>query len=129
MKVKSRDSEVVKKMAEYIKAGAALTSYTCPACGTPLLKLKTGEIYCVNCGKRVYVVKSDIEERGVVTGIVLEELRNTITSLLSNLVEVLKRGDVDTSERIELGREILVWLEALERVNRLLREVGSGGSS
>ncbi len=129
MYMSERSSDVVKKMAELVKAGATLLAYSCPVCGTPLLRLKSGEVYCVRCGKRVFIVKSDLEERSVLTSAVLEELRDTITNLLSDLVRSLREGKFSPGERIEVGREVLVWLEALERVNRLLREVSSSGSS
>jgi Uncharacterized Zn-finger containing protein len=35
--------------------------YTCPACGTVLVRLKTGELYCANCERAVVLVKTEEE--------------------------------------------------------------------
>lgn len=125
---RTRDDVVVRRMAELMKAGATLLPHACPVCGTPLLRLKSGEVYCARCEKRVFIVKSETEERGVVVRAVLEDLRDTIAQVLSALTTYLKtRPELDQGERMELGREVLLWLEALEKVNRLLEEVTRSG--
>jgi len=103
----------VKKMADLLRAGAAMLAERCPACGLPLFKLKSGETVCPVHG-RVYVVKTDEEASRVTLQGVLEELERNIVSKLAGMRDRIGDGDS------ELARELIVWLEALERIERLL---------
>ncbi len=114
---------VVKKMAQLMRQGATLTSYSCPVCGTPLLRLKTGELYCARCDKPVVVVKSDVEERDVMIRYGLIELQSTIYDKLMNLNKELKlTNEIDRIS--EIARSMLLLLEAYEKVSRIVRETG-----
>jgi Uncharacterized Zn-finger containing protein len=53
-------SELVKRMSELLKAGAAMLAETCPSCGSPLFRLRGGEVICPLHGK-VFLVRSDEE--------------------------------------------------------------------
>ncbi|MEM0479307.1 MAG: Sjogren's syndrome/scleroderma autoantigen 1 family protein, partial [Pyrobaculum sp.] len=72
------ERDVVKKIAQLVRAGAVLTSYTCPACGTVLVKLKTGELYCANCERTVVLVKSDEHAQQALEVIQLREVRRIL---------------------------------------------------
>jgi len=118
--VGSRDL-VAKKMAQLIRAGAALTSYTCPVCGTPLLRLKTGEYYCANCDKPVVVVRSDAEEKEVMIRYGLMDIRDTLYERLVMINNELK--DTKDIDRInDLVKSMILLLDAYDRVTKIISQ-------
>lgn len=54
-------TENVKRMADVLRSGAAMLGETCPQCSSPLFKLHTNEIFCVNCNRKILIVKDDAE--------------------------------------------------------------------
>ncbi|ADY02270.1 Sjogrens syndrome scleroderma autoantigen 1 [Vulcanisaeta moutnovskia 768-28] len=120
MNVSSRDL-VAKKMAQLIRAGATLTSYTCPVCGTPLLKLKTGEYYCANCDRPVVIVRSDAEEKEVMIRYGLMDIRNTLYERLVMINNELKETkDIDRIN--ELVRSMVLILEAYDKITQIINQ-------
>lgn len=118
-----RKDVTVKKMAELLRTGATLTNYTCPACTTPLLKLKTSDHYCVNCEKSVVIVKSDEEEIEVSMRYNLAHVRDTIFNKILGLNKSLKQTqEVDGIQ--EITRSLLLLLEAYDRVSKIINELG-----
>ncbi len=117
----SRRDLVAKKMAQLIRAGATLTSYTCPVCGTPLLKLKTGEYYCANCDKPVVIVRSDAEEREVMIRYGLMDIRDTLYERLVMINNELKNTkDIDRIN--DLVKSMILLLDAYDRVMKILTQ-------
>ena len=109
--------EDIRRMTEFLLRGATLTDLACPACSSPLFKLKNGDLWCAKCDKKVVVVKEDVKEADI-TGIpLLEEVEQTI---LLKLREVTSK--IRTEEDLEkLGRLLGLLtglLESLERVRR-----------
>ncbi|WP_054841742.1 Sjogren's syndrome/scleroderma autoantigen 1 family protein [Vulcanisaeta distributa] len=127
MSVSSRDL-VAKKMAQLIRAGGAtLTSYTCPVCGTPLLRLKTGEYYCANCDRPVVIVRSDAEEKEVMIKYGLMDIRDTLYERLVMINNELKETkDIDRIN--ELVKSMVLILEAYDKITQIINQ-GSPGTS
>lgn len=109
----------VSKMVNMLRGGAVMLAETCPACHMPLFKLKSGEVYCVACEKRVIVVKEGEEGDFKILQIsTVESLSRTAFTKLAELSEAAKHeGDVD--RLYELARCLAAWLEVLDRVKRL----------
>jgi len=114
------EKEAVKKMAELLKLGAVMLPQKCPVkdCSLPLFKLRSGEIICPVHG-RVYLVRSDEEAKEVLSR---ASLTQVLDKLEKQVIEVLNRsGD----ELLATGyREVIGWLEVLERIIRIRRELG-----
>lgn len=110
---------VAKKMAQLIRQGAVLTQYTCPVCGTPLLRLKNGKYYCAKCDREVVVVRSDEEEREVLIKYGLMDVRD---ALFRKAVDVAKEmssaSDIDEINRYALA--LVNILNALTIVSKLI---------
>ncbi len=106
----------LQKMSELLRAGAIMLSETCPKCGSPLFKLKSGEIVCPIHG-RVVVVKSDEEISRVTVAGVLDALENTITKQLEKVRSIVEKRE--PSELVDELRVMLMFLDALERVERI----------
>ena len=114
--------KALQKMGELLRAGAVMLSDTCPECGLPLFRLKSGEIVCPTHG-RIYVARSEEEaERYTMIG-VLDSLENIIIRELVELRNRLEKGPRDFDERELLIRNIVGWLEVIERIERIKKEL------
>ncbi|MDK2384826.1 MAG: Sjogren's syndrome/scleroderma autoantigen 1 family protein [Candidatus Korarchaeota archaeon] len=107
------EDDAVRRMADLLRAGAAMLQERCPICGSPLFKLRSGEVVCPVHG-RVYLVRSDEEAARITLKGVLEELEKAIVARLARLRRRVEDGGVDEA------REIIAWLDALERIERVL---------
>ncbi len=117
------DDTVVRKMAQLMRAGARLTSYSCPACGTPLLQLKTGEYYCARCDKQVVIVRSEEEEAQITMKFGLAEVREAVFKkilMLGRELEKVNPHNVDSLQ--EITRNLLLLLETFDKLNKIIRE-------
>ncbi|AEM38756.1 Sjogrens syndrome scleroderma autoantigen 1 [Pyrolobus fumarii 1A] len=115
----SRDPRVIRKMADLLRSGAAMLAEHCPRCGLPLFRLKSGEIICPVHG-RVYVVKTEAEvTRATVEG-VLEQLERLLVEKIGSSLEALRQAEFTDDEK---PRALIMWLEALERVERILQSI------
>jgi UPF0148 protein len=104
----------LRKAVELMRSGATLLSEVCPVCKSPLLKLRSGEIVCPIHG-RVMVVKTEeeIAEAGVLG--TLTELEKRVARILGTYVRKIdKEGST-----YEDARDIVYWLDALERIERI----------
>jgi len=116
--LKRGDEAKLKRMVDLLRSGATMLPDVCPICNSPLFKLKSGQIYCPGCDKRVLIVKEG-EELSRVTQIqVIAELSSTINQKLMELNEMVKYEN-DADRLYELGRCLLTWLEIFERVKKL----------
>ncbi len=114
MTEKSREA-VIKKMSELLRSGAVMLDQACPLCGTPLFKLKSGEIVCPVHGT-VRVVKTESEAISVTTSAVLDELEKFIAQRIFQILSRIKAlEDIEVSDVDLLNR----LLDALERVRRI----------
>jgi UPF0148 protein len=57
----SKEGNLIKRMAELLRQGATLTDLSCPACASPLFRLRDGTLWCAKDEKRVVVVKEGEE--------------------------------------------------------------------
>lgn len=107
----------MKKMAELLKSGAKMLDKTCPQCGTPLFQLKSGEIYCANCDKRVIIVKEGEREGPVVKPLLWEELEDTLLVKLRETNDRM-RSEEDPDELQRLVRLVSSLLETFENLKK-----------
>ncbi|OYT50824.1 MAG: hypothetical protein B6U73_03155 [Desulfurococcales archaeon ex4484_204] len=118
-----RTDEVIKKMAELLRMGAVMLNQSCPMCGSPLFRLRSGEIVCPVHGP-VIVVKTDTEAVELTTKAVLDSLERNIAQRIIQIMREDKRGN--TIERI---KEIIYLLDALERARRIKRMGSKSGGA
>jgi len=112
-----RRDEVVKRMSELLRSGAVMLDIACPLCGTPLFRLRSGEVVCPVHGS-VKVVKSDSEAVEVCSQVVLDRLESLATDRISRIMEAMSKEDLE-DEEIKLLGYLEKWLEVLERARRL----------
>ena len=104
----------MKSMADLLRSGATMLSRSCPECGTPLFQLKSGDIVCANCQRRVFIVP-DGEEATAEAGIRLESVEKVIVEKLVTLGEAISQeGDPEALRLLsELMDSLLGNLERL----------------
>lgn len=110
-------SELVKRMSELLKAGAAMLAETCPSCGSPLFKLRGGEIICPLHGK-VFLVRSEEEASTASVISVLSRIEDLASVKMMELVKRL------SSNNDPLDLEALAkWLEIVQRVQDIKKSL------
>lgn len=107
-----------KEMAEMLRSGAKMLSYNCPECGSPLFQLKSGEIWCASCKRRVVIVPESMDESAADKELLWESLERTLVGKVSSLNKMLS-AEVDTMKVRELSEVISSLLVSLERLRRL----------
>ncbi len=111
-------AQALRKMSELLRAGAMMLSDTCPQCGLPLFKLRSGEVVCPIHG-RVYVARSEEEaEKFTLIG-VLDSVEDVVVSKLAEMRRGIEQKGLDE----DLIRRIIGLLEVIERIERIKREV------
>jgi UPF0148 protein len=87
----------IKRMADLLMKGAALTDLSCPACGSPLFRLQDGTLWCEKDEKKVIVVKEGEEPTKPSSGGTLyDKLEAT---LLAKIQEI--QGKIEKTENID----------------------------
>ena len=110
--------KALKRMAELLRSGAVMLEETCPVCGLPLFKLKSGEIVCPVHGP-VKVVGSEAEAISAVTESVLSTLEKIITQKLSRIINEIIQGDKDLLDTVKELQELLDLMEKVRKVKSL----------
>ncbi|MCD6480260.1 hypothetical protein J7L65_05695 [Candidatus Bathyarchaeota archaeon] len=112
-------SDWAREMAKLLRSGATMLSYNCPECGSPLFRLKSGEIWCARCQKRVIILREGEDEAAVVQRELLwENLERAILRKLSSLSNLLS-GEEEPERIREIAESISTLLASLQRLRRL----------
>ena len=106
----------IKRMADMLRQGSTLTDLACPACSSPLFKLKSGDLWCAKCEKKVVIVKEG-EEPKITSSMVLDNLE---TTLLTKVQEIQKKMQQEQSmeELQKLNNTLAELLENLEKLKK-----------
>lgn len=112
----SRSDAGAKEMAELLRSGAKMLSYSCPQCGSPLFQLKTGEIWCAKCKRRVIIVPetedvSTAEKKQLLWEALEENLIEKISSLNKRLY-----GESDPGKVKEISEVLISLLSSIEKL-------------
>ena len=106
----------MKEMAELLRSGAKMLSHSCPECGSPLFQLKSGEIWCAKCQRRVVIVPEG--EEAPEAGFQLDTLEQAIVSKLASMTGLLSSED-DPGKLRETAEALNALLASLERLRRI----------
>ena len=115
MSTKPKDLE---NMANLLKQGATLTELSCPACASPLFKLKTGELWCAKCQKRVIIVKEGETQEEATKPAVLSGLESTVLTKIQEVESKIKT-EKDPAQLEKLSNTLTTLLENLEKIKRM----------
>jgi UPF0148 protein len=113
----SKDSKNIKKMADLLRQGATLTEYSCPACSSPLFKLRSGDLWCASCQKKVIIVKEG-EPEPKTADPTLSNLESTIITKIQELEKKLLEEE-DPEKLQNLGTTLSTLLKNLENIRKM----------
>jgi len=114
------ETRSLRTMADLLRGGATLTERSCPACSSPLFKLKSGDLWCAQCQKRVIVVEEGTQPAETTGPMLLSSLESTVLTKIQELDGKI-RGETEPERLQTLSTILSGLLENLERIRRLKR--------
>ena len=114
-------SEDIKRMADLLRQGAALTDLACPVCSSPLFRLKNGTLWCAKDEKKVIVVKEGEEEpEKAQIGLGMDKLEATLLEKIQQLQDrIQKTDDVDQLQKLSSAlSELLGNVEKIRKMKK-----------
>lgn len=107
-------------MVDLLRQGATLTDLACPACASPLFKLKDGVLWCAKCEKKVVVVKEGEEPAKVAGSLALENLETTLLVKVQDIQNRMRQTE-NIEELQKLSTALSELLENLEKLRKIKR--------
>jgi len=107
-------------MVDLLRQGSTLTDLACPACASPLFRLKSGSLWCARCEKRVIVVREGEEPPKVTSPVVLDKLEATILAKVQEIQNKMEKEN-NAEELQKLGTLLSGLLDNLEKVRKAKR--------
>jgi len=114
----SEESKRFQIMTDLLRQGATLTELSCPACSSPLFKLRSGDLWCAQCQKRVIVVKEGESPTEATSPMLLTSLESTLLMKIQEMERRI-REESDVQKLQELGGILSTLLENLEKVRKI----------
>jgi len=105
-------------MADLLKQGATLTDLSCPACASPIFKLKSGELWCAKCQKRVILVKEGQTPEEATRPILLSTLESTLLTKMQEIEKRIKEEN-DPEQLQKLTTTLSSLLEDLNKIRKM----------
>jgi UPF0148 protein len=114
----TKNSENIKNMADLLRQGATLTEHACPACSSPIFKLRSGDLWCASCQKRVIIVKEGEPEPEAKETPVFSRLEKTLVTKIEQIEKQLAE-ETDPEKLTTLGATLSSLLENLEKTRNI----------
>ena len=114
MQEKAEDKPI-KRMADLLRQGATLTDMSCPACASPLFRLKDGTLWCGKCEKKVIVVKEGEEQA---SGAAYNKLEVTLLAKVQTIQDKIQNTE-DVEELQKLSTALSEILSNLEKIQKM----------
>lgn len=117
---KAAEEQHIKRMADLLRQGSTLTELACPACASPLFRLKSGDLWCAKCEKKVIVVKEGEEPAKITGSMVLDSLEATLLAKIQEIQSKMQHEE-NMEELQKLGTVLSGMLENLEKIRKAKR--------
>jgi UPF0148 protein len=111
------EEQHIKRMADLLRQGTTLTELACPACASPLFRLKSGDLWCAKCEKKVIMIKEGEDPTKITGSVVLNTLEATLLSKIQKIQNKMEREE-DVVELQKLGTALSGLLENLEKIRK-----------
>jgi UPF0148 protein len=115
-----QEEKHIKRMADLLRQGATLTELACPACASPLFRLRSGDLWCAKCEKKVIIVKEGEDPSKITGSIVLEKLEATLLTKVQEIQNKMEH-EQNMEELQKLGTVLSGLLENLEKIRKTKR--------
>jgi UPF0148 protein len=107
-------------MADLLRQGSTLTELACPACASPLFRLRNGDLWCAKCEKKVILIKEGEDPTILQSSLALGDLEMTLLAKIQETQDKMKHEEnVDVLQK--LGALLSGLLENLEKVRKVKR--------
>ena len=113
-----KESRELQTMADLLKQGATLTDLSCPACASPIFKLKSGEFWCAKCQKRVILVKEGQTPEEATRPILLSTLETTVLTKIQEIEKRIKEEE-DPEQLQKLTTILSNLLDELNKIRKM----------
>jgi UPF0148 protein len=104
-------------MADLLRQGATLTDLSCPACASPLFRLKDGTLWCANDEKKVIVVKEG-EEPEKASSAAYDRLEATLLKKVEDIQKKIQQTE-NVEELQKLSTALSELLSNLEKIQKM----------
>lgn len=121
MSRKKAEEEHIKRMADLLRQGSTLTDLACPACSSPLFRLKGGDLWCAKCEKKVIVVREGEEPTKIVSSMALSTLEATLMKKVQEIQAKMQQTE-NIEELHKLGVALSELLENLEKIKKVKKD-------
>ena len=111
------EDKPIKRMADLLRQGATLTDLSCPACSSPLFRLKDRTLWCGKCEKKVVVVKEG-DKQETASSAVYDKLEATLLAKVQGIQEKIQKTE-DVEELQKLSLTLSELLGNLEKINKM----------
>jgi len=117
---KAEEEQHIKRMADLLRQGSTLTELACPACASPLFRLRSGDLWCAKCEKKVIVVREGEEPTKITSSIVLETFEATLLAKAQEIQNKMQHEE-NIEELQKLSAVFSGLLENLEKIRKIKR--------
>jgi len=107
-------------MADMLRQGSTLTELACPACASPLFRLKDESLWCAKCEKKVVTVKEGEDPSEIRGSMVLINLERTLLVKIQEIQSKMQNEE-NMEELQKLGTVLSGLLENLEKIRKTKR--------
>lgn len=111
-------------MANLLRQGATLTDLSCPACSSPLFRLKDGALWCAKDEKKVIIVKEGQEppkqamSPSNIASAAYDKLEATLLAKIQEIEgKIEKTQDVDELQKLTVALSEL--LNSLDKIKKM----------
>lgn len=108
----------IQRMAFLLREGHTLLSEQCPQCNSPLFKMKSGDIYCASCDKKVVIVKDEAQIESIMQNGILDDTSKVINMKIKELNQQLD-SEKEFDTLYKMTRLLISYLESLEKLKTL----------
>ena len=115
---KGNEEQHIKRMAELLRKGATLTDLACPACASPLLRLRDGTLWCGKDEKKVIIVKEGEKTTEISENSALKGLETMLTAKIQEIQgKIQKTESVDELQK--LSNALSELLNSLDKIRKM----------
>lgn len=107
-------------MADLLRQGSTLTNLSCPACGSPLFRLKDQTLWCVKDKKKVIILKKVSNEEKP-NNITYDKIEKTLLSKINKLQSKIENTE-KPDELQKLTSTLSEILTTLEKINKIKKK-------
>ena len=112
--------DTIKRMADLLRQGSTLTNLSCPACGSPLFRLKDQTLWCVKDKKKVIIMKRGSEEKKP-NSTTYDKIEKTLLSKVNKLQDKIENTE-KPDELQKLTSALSEILTTLEKINKMKKK-------